>query len=332
MNSTRKSFALVAFVATITVSVLTGCSSTAGTDTGSTAVPTVRMATEPWIGYGPWWIAKDQGLFAKNGLNVEQTTFNADADLNAAFVSGKMDVANVATHTALRMLASGVKLKVVMIEDVSMTADSIVSPAGITTVKQLKGKDVAYEKGTTSDLLLNYALAQNDMTIADINPVPMAAADAGAALIGGKVTAAVTYEPYITTALAQGGGYHRLFTAGKQPGLISDVLIVSEAFAKKNPSAVTDLTKAWGLATNYYNTNSKSGRAIISAAVSADAASLSTAFDGVKLYTLADNQKNFSGAFLKTTVPLVMKAAIGAGILEKSVDFSGSFDGTFLGK
>lgn len=41
------------------------------------------------------------------------------------------------------------------------------------------------------------------MTINDIVRVPMPAADAGTALIAGRVPVAVTYEPYISTALAQ---------------------------------------------------------------------------------------------------------------------------------
>ena len=41
------------------------------------------------------------------------------------------------------------------------------------------------------------------MTIADIQKVPMPAADAGAALIAGKVPVAVTYEPYLTLAMQQ---------------------------------------------------------------------------------------------------------------------------------
>lgn len=332
MNSTRTMLAIATLSAVAAALVLTGCSTGAAPASSGAATPTVRMATEPWIGYGPWWIAKDKGFFAKSGVMVEQTTFNADADLNAAFVSGKVDVANVATHTALRMLASGVKLKIVLLEDVSMTADSIMAPANITTVKQLKGKDVAYEKGTTSDLLLTYALQQNDMSISDINPVPMEAANAGAALIGGKVGAAVTYEPYITTALAQGGGFHRLFTAGKQPGLISDVLVVSDSFLKSTPGAITALVKSWDLATAYYDAHTTEGRTIISTAIGADAASLSTAFDGVKLYTLDDNRKNLSASFQKTTVPLVMKAAKAAGILDSDVDTSSLFDTSFVGK
>lgn len=46
---------------------------------------TVRIGTQPWIGYGPWWIAKEQGIFEKNGLQVELVDFVEDKEVNAAF-------------------------------------------------------------------------------------------------------------------------------------------------------------------------------------------------------------------------------------------------------
>ena len=94
----------------------------------------------------------------------------------------------------------------------------MISDGSVTDIKGLKGKQVAYEEGTTSDILLNYALAQNGMTINDIQKVPMPAADAGAALIAGKVPVAVTYEPYLTLAMQQNKKVKMIYSAGEDPG------------------------------------------------------------------------------------------------------------------
>ncbi len=68
------------------------------------------------------------------------------------------------------------------------------------------------------------------MTIDDIEVVPLPAADAGTAIIAGRVDAAVTYEPYITEAAAEvdPDRIQPVFTAGEREGLISDMLLVSE--------------------------------------------------------------------------------------------------------
>jgi NitT/TauT family transport system substrate-binding protein len=35
------------------------------------ALTELKIATQPWIGYGPWYIAQAKGFFEKHGLKVE---------------------------------------------------------------------------------------------------------------------------------------------------------------------------------------------------------------------------------------------------------------------
>ncbi len=64
-------------------------------------------------------------------------------------------------------------MKIVSLLDFSLKADAILAGSDIKSVADLKGKNIAFEEGTTSDILLNYALASNGMTIDDIVRVPM---------------------------------------------------------------------------------------------------------------------------------------------------------------
>ncbi len=91
------------------------------------ALTPVRIGTQPWIGYGPWWIAQDQGMFEKHGLQAELIDFVQDTEVNAAFAAGEMDAANLATHTAIKLFANGVDLRVVLLEDASYEADAIIA-------------------------------------------------------------------------------------------------------------------------------------------------------------------------------------------------------------
>jgi len=259
------------------------------------AEPTVvRIGTQPWIGYGPWWIAKEKGIFEKYGLNAELVDFLEDKEVNAAFASGQMDAANLATHTAIKLYASGLNLKIILLEDASYEADAVLAPSSITSIADLKGRKVAYEEGTTSDLLINYAFSQNGMTLADITPVFMPAADAGATLIAGQVDVAVTYEPYISTALAENSDLRILYSAAERPGLISDVLVIRPGL---DPKVAAALVKVWDEALAFYKSNPEEAKAIIAKAVGASPEELKTAFDGVKFYSLADNKAELNGEF-----------------------------------
>ncbi|MGO3210829.1 ABC transporter substrate-binding protein [Brachybacterium sp. AOP42-C2-15] len=307
---------------------LAACGSSTNSDeSGST---TIRMGYVPWIGYGGWFIAEDQGYFEENGITVEFTAFNTDADKNSALASGQIDVLNVASHGALQLLQNGIDLKIVLIEDISTTADAIIAGPDITSITELAGRSVAYEEITTSDILLNYALQANGMTIDDIERVPMAASDAGAAFIAGQVDAAVTYAPYISEALAQDESTNQLYTAGEAPGLISDVLVVRTEFLEKNPEAIQALVDSWGKGMAYYVDNTEDAQSIIADAVGTDVNSLRTAFDGVEFYDIPANVDQLSGQFSEEILPLVQEAAIGAGILEGDVDFASAIDLTFI--
>jgi NitT/TauT family transport system substrate-binding protein len=292
---------------------------------------TLKMGIEPWLGYGQWHIAAKNGHFKAQGLEgVEIVNFNTDADINAALAAGQLQCGNIATHTAMRFIAAGLPIKVVALLDVSTTADAMVSDGSVTDIKGLKGKQVAYEEGTTSDILLNYALSQNGMTIADIEKVPMPASDAGSALIAGRVPVAVTYEPYLTLAMQQNAKVKRIFTAGENPGLISDVFVVREEFLKEKPGQIAALLRAWDAALADYRKDTPAGRAVISQAVGAKPEELATAFDGVTFYSMAENKTELGGSFTRKVVPSVLAAAKTAGILDKDVDFKAAIDARFV--
>jgi NitT/TauT family transport system substrate-binding protein len=291
----------------------------------------IKMGIEPWLGYGQWHIAAKKGLFKQAGLDsVEIVNFTTDADINAALAAGQLQCGNIATHTAMNFIAAGLPLKIVALLDVSKTADAMISDGSVTAIKDLKGKQVAYEEGTTSDILLNYALGQNGMTVADIQKVPMPAADAGSALIAGKVPVAVTYEPYLTLAMQQNPKVKMVYSAGENPGLISDVFVVREEFLKDKPGQIVALLKAWDLALADYRKDTPGGRAIIAQAVGAKPEELSTAFDGVVYYSLAENKSELNGSFAQKVIPEVHAAARKANILQKDVDLTQAIDGRFV--
>ena len=292
---------------------------------------TVKIALEPWLGYGQWAVAQNKGFFAKEGLKaVQLITFQEDKDLNAAMAGGKVDVACVATNTAMAMISAGLPVKAVLLMDFSNAADAILSKSSITSIQQIKGQQVAYEEGTTSDVLLHYALTQSGMPFSDITKVPMPAASAGSALLAGRVPVAVTYEPYISAALAAGKGFHRLYIAGVNPGLISDVLIVPTSMIKEHPGQIEALIRSWQDAIAYYNANVQDGRAIIAQSVGSDLASLNTAFDGVTYYTVPAARDAFNGSFRDKTFGDVLKAAQQAGLVTGNVTPAQMLDASFL--
>ena len=121
----------------------------------------MRIGTQPWIGYGPWWIAQEQGLFAETrACRRSSVDFVTGHGSERRLRLGRHGRGQRGHRTRrIKLFANGVDLRVVLVEDASY--DGRRHPgrrSAIATIADLKGKTVAYEEGSTSDLLLNYAL------------------------------------------------------------------------------------------------------------------------------------------------------------------------------
>ncbi|RUS46206.1 ABC transporter substrate-binding protein [Cohnella sp. AR92] len=299
--------------------------SASASEASSEEVLSFKMGVEPWVGYAPWWIAAEEGIFEKYGLDVTVVNFNQDSDINAAFASDNIKVANIAAHTAIKMVGNNdLNLNGIVLLDQSRTADAVLATGSVKSVADLKGKKVAFEEGTTSDLLLREALSDNGMTIDDVKVVYMPASDAGLALLSGKVDAAVTYEPYISTVKSK-GDVQLIYSGENAPGLISDVAVIKADYLAEHPEVKDKLKQVWDETLAYWNSNQKTGDKIVAEKSGLDAADLPVILEGLDYFTSADQTALAdSGDFLKTAGS-IQTILTEQKVLDKQVDLEQMF-------
>lgn len=338
---TRRIFRSLAVTAAATAALalgLAGCatqpadSDAASDGAGAATSDAIRMGTQPWLGYGQWYVAEDQGYFADRDVDVALSSFNADADVNAALAANRLDMANVGAQAALQFIEQGLDVSIVLMLDSATEADAILSGAGVSDVSDLAGKKVAFERGATSEILLAEALDEAGMSFDDINVVEASADKVAPMLLAGRVDAGVTYEPYISEALSSDKGVQALVTAGEYPGLITDVLVVRNDVLDARPDDVREVLGAWDDAVAFTAENTDEGRAIIAAGVGSDVADLETAFDGVHYYTLAENRELLTGDYLTETLPALVSVAERIGLLSEPVEAKSVIRADFLGE
>jgi NitT/TauT family transport system substrate-binding protein len=304
LNKQRSRLAHLAAIAALVLllgTLVAACGDDDDDDGGETAggEPTgelveVNIGTQPWIGYGPFWIADDQGFDEDNGVDIKLTNFSTDQDLESGFASGRFQAANNANNTLIRLADLGLDYKIVLMEDISLEADAVVScNPDIRSIEDLAGAEdisVAFEEFSVSDVLFRYALTEAGVDFEEIDYSPIPAADAGTAAVAGRVDVAVTYEPYLQAAIEEGDNCEIIYTAAERPGLISDALAVNTQFAEENPEAVVGVLRAWDDAVDFYNENTKEAQAIIAEAVGETPAALGPSFEGVELFDLQQSQ------------------------------------------
>ena len=250
------------------------------------AEPALKVGVPVWVGWMPWWVAQEKGLFKANGLDVELRNFAVQGDAVLALASGKLDAASVATNDVLTVNADGPKASVVLLHDESAGADMMIS-RGIDTPAGLKGQRIAVEVGGVSHFFLSKLLSQNGLSESDVTIVNMTAADAGAAFVAKAIPVVVTWEPYGTQGIKSGGKL--LLSSKDTPGAIVDVLGVGNEVLKARPDDVRKLIKSWFDALAYVGAHQDEAFAIMAKASGVSTAEFAEMWKGVRIFPAADN-------------------------------------------
>jgi NitT/TauT family transport system substrate-binding protein len=306
---------------------LTACGS--GSSGGSTAI---TMGIEPWVGYAPWYIAQEKGFFAKHGLSVSIVNFQQDTDRNSALIAGKTDVSNIDTGRTIQFAAKNLPGRPILLEDASVGADAILADPSVSSAAQLQGQKVAYESGTTSDLLLHYYLLQNKIPFSAVTSINVPAANAGALLIAGKDKVTVTYQPYIGEATSGANGIkaHVLYSSAGAPGLIGDFLVANKTWLAGHAADAKKLLAAWSDAIAYYDSHRADAVAIMAKGIGSKPADLAPTLSGVKLYSVADNTALVSSGELAKTYLSVGETLKAMGVINKAVPLASAADLSYV--
>ena len=86
---------------------LTIAAAIAAASASSAMAEQVKLGLQPWLGYGPLWVAEEKGFFDKHGVDVELSNFNWDQDMLAALASGNLHVIAGATNGVITSYNQG---------------------------------------------------------------------------------------------------------------------------------------------------------------------------------------------------------------------------------
>lgn len=205
------------------------------------------------IGYqkaDPVDIARQHGELIKKmkakGYQVVFKEFSDGAALMTALKSGAIDYARVGDTPPVTAKAAGTDIALIAAGATKEYGSGILvgKNSQITNLKQLKGKTIAYQKGTAAQYLIIQALKKAGLSTNDVKLVNMDQSSASVAFAKGSVDAWVTWDPYTATAQVNQGA--KLLTNGTGLAKNRDFLFSTQNYAKTH----TALSK---LLTTYIN-------------------------------------------------------------------------------
>ena len=145
----------------------------------------------------PAWVAKDSGIFAKNGLDAQVIFFTGGTTAVLALVSGDVPIAQISGPGVVNSVIAGSDAVFVAAGVVSLNYVLMGKP-GVKAVEQLRGGTLAISRfGSATDTIARFALRRigltpgKDVTIVQIGSGP----ERLGALFTGRVTAAVINPP-----------------------------------------------------------------------------------------------------------------------------------------
>ncbi len=241
----------------------------------------LRIGYLPVTGHGKTFVAKEQGFFAKEGIDAELVEFINSADGINALRAGKIDVGSFGTTAPLVHIAQGADLRIIggiMGEDASIitTAEKAHS---IKSISDLRGKKVATVRLATGDAVLRGALFKEginwktDLQIFELKNPPAVIE----AVKSGQVDAGVIWGPFDITAEKEG---LKVVIRSDQisPGHPCCRIAVTGAQLKKDREVFVKYLKAILQAEKYARTNKTETVAAISKYVKLDPAIIEKAY------------------------------------------------------
>lgn len=290
----------------------------------------VAIGISGWTGFAPLTLAKEAGIFKKNGLDVSIKKI-PQKDRHLAIASGDVQCAATTVETWVVWNANGVATTQIFQLDKSYGADGMVVKPAITKISDLKGKTVAASApGTSPYFALAWMLKKNGMSTKDVKVVNLEPQAAANAMIAGTdgVDAAMTYEPYLGAVRAKPEAGKILATTLDYP-MVMDTFGCTPKFLSENPKAAKALADSYFDAVEMIQKEPKKSFEIMGADVKQSGEAFEASSKYLRWQDRAANQKFFAGehaAFSKEAAELLMEA----GIIKSLPDMGKLADTKFL--
>lgn len=222
-----------------------------------------------WVGFGPVHLANELGYFKDEGITVEEILDDDMPNAVAAMERGDIDcyLRTVGEYQGLgrRKDTQGIIIGTI---DLSTGGDGWAADQSITSVCDLKGKNIAVEPNLPARLIMQMALKKEcNLSIKDTNLSDLAAADAIGAFSDTNLAAVGTYEPVLSQVVAahQDRGAHIVASSKDYDDLILDIIMAHTDELKANPQKYVKFLRAIYRAVDYFNQHQEEAIPIIAA-------------------------------------------------------------------
>ena len=282
-QSTSLRYTLIRTILIVSMLLLNACS--------NNPPPPLRIASSPWPGYEPLYLARDLGYLREEKVDLFELP-SADVTMES-FRNHSTDMATLTLDETLELLHDGTKLRILLILDESTGGDAVMVDQSIKTLSDIKGKRIAIVNIPLGLYMLNRLLDKANILRQDVTVFPMADTHQESFYRQGKADVVITYEP--TKTRLSNLGMKVIFDSSDIPGEIFDLLVVHEDTYLQRKDDICEVAQQWFRTLDYMNKNPDDAAKRISMRLGVTADEFINMGKGIEQTSRTTNQNMLSG-------------------------------------
>ena len=249
--------------------------------------PPLRIGTTFWPSNELLFLAQENGWL--NPSEFRLVEFVDDGEVMRAIRNNAVAAAWLSMDEVLAVAQSGVVDPVILfVSDESHGGDAVVAHPDLLTPADLKDRRVAVQIDSVSAYLLDRALRQAGLTVADVRLVNLPSYRHLAAFRRREVDAVVTNEP-VRSQIIEAGGVE-LFSTVSTPFDILRALVMRRDYLEAHPQQADTLCTAWQRAVDETRSSEKA-RSWIAGRVGTSVEGLDQMLERVRVLSLAESRE-----------------------------------------
>ena len=205
------------------------------------------------------YVAQEEGLFKKNGLDVELIHIPSSSRGIQAILAGELAFSYMDGSNAAQANLKGANLAMIA-GATNRFVFSLMSKPEIKRVADLKGKKIGITRvGSSTHTAALYALSQANLKPTDYQILPlMQVPNILTALLAGQIDAGIVSPP--TNSRARKAGFNELMNLAKEgPETVSVALGTTRSYIRENEDTARRVVRAYSEAVQLFRANKQVG-------------------------------------------------------------------------
>ncbi|MFA6064433.1 MAG: ABC transporter substrate-binding protein [archaeon] len=213
----------------------------------------------------PLFVAVEQGMFAKEGLNVVVDRIESPNQIIDALVAGQEDAGAPSVASGITAIVDAKNPDTIRIYSLTCGTENILNDelivtkdSNISSISELKGKKLAHIPGVQFQTMAKKVLAMNGVNPNEVTLVELAIPNQLTSLASGAVDAVLTLEP--TSTLGEFKGVSKLLVANPLVKNVADPWcggagVITSSFMNAHPTEAKAFIKVMGEAIKETDSN-----------------------------------------------------------------------------